>query len=83
VAAERLAAAVRRALEDDRAAYIAALAAGVRALEAVWDLRQRLPREQVPPVQTEAWLDHCRALHAGRYDEATAAAERKLREIAI
>jgi hypothetical protein len=34
----------------------------------------------MPPVQTPAWLDHCRALHAGRYAEAAAAAERKLRE---
>jgi creatinine amidohydrolase len=84
VAGDRLADAVRRALvEDDRAPYIAALSAGLRALEALWDLRQRLPREQVPPVQTDAWLDHCRALHAGRYDEATEAGERKLSEMVV
>jgi hypothetical protein len=81
VAAERLAAAVQRAAEHDRAAYIAALGAGIRALEALWDLRQRIPRDQVPPVQTEPWLDHCRALHEGRYDEAEEAAERKLVEM--
>jgi len=80
-AAGRLAAAVERALAEDRSAYAGALDAGIRALEALWDLRQRLPREQVPPVQTPAWLDHCRALHSGRYAEAREAAERKFAEI--
>jgi creatinine amidohydrolase len=80
-AAERLAVAVGRAAEEGRAAYVDALNAGIRALEALWDLRQRLPRDEVPPVQTDAWLDHCRALHGGRYDDARDAAERKLREI--
>src|SRR5918994_6091827 len=81
VAAARLAAAVERALSEDRSAYAAALDAGIRALEALWELRQRLPRDRVPPVQTAAWLDHCRALHAGRYAEAEEAAARKLAEI--
>jgi creatinine amidohydrolase len=81
VAAARLAAAVERALTEDRSAYAAALDAGIRALEALWELRQRLPRDQVPPVHTPAWLDHCRALHAGRYAEAEEAAARKLAEI--
>jgi creatinine amidohydrolase len=80
-AAARLAAAVERALAEDRSAYADALEAGIRALEALWELRQRLPREQVPPVQTPAWLDHCLALHAGRYAEAEEAAGRKLAEI--
>jgi creatinine amidohydrolase len=81
VAAARLAAAVERALSEDRSAYAAALDAGIRALEALWELRQRLPRDEVPPVQTPAWLDHCRALHAGRYAEAEEAAARKLAEL--
>jgi creatinine amidohydrolase len=81
VAAARLAAGVERALSEDRSAYAAALDAGIRALEALWELRQRLPRDQVPQVQTAAWLDHCRALHAGRYAEAEQAAARKLAEI--
>ena len=81
VAAARLAAAVERALSEDRSAYAAALDAGIRALEALWELRQRLPRDRVPRVQTAAWLDHCRALHAGRYAEAEEAAARKLAEI--
>jgi creatinine amidohydrolase len=80
-AAARLAAAVERALIEDRSAYAAALDAGIGALEALWELRQRLPREQVPPVQTPPWLDHCRALHAGRYAEAEEAAAHKLAEI--
>jgi creatinine amidohydrolase len=79
-AAARLAAAIERALAEDRSPYAAALAAGIRVLEALWDLRQRLP-DQVPPVQTPSWLDHCRALHAGRYAEAEEAAARKLAEI--
>jgi creatinine amidohydrolase len=80
-AAARLAAAVERAFVEDRSAYAAALDAGIGALEALWDLRQSLPREEVPTVQTPAWLDHCRALHAGRYAEAEEAAARKLAEI--
>jgi creatinine amidohydrolase len=80
-AAARLAAAVERALAEDRSAYADALAAGIRALEALWELRQRLPRAQVPAVQTPAWLDHCRALHEGRYADAEEAAARKLAEI--
>jgi creatinine amidohydrolase len=80
-AATRLATAVERALTEDRGQYVDALAAGIRALEALWELRQRVPRREVPPVQTPAWLDHCLALHEGRYAEAKAAAERKLREI--
>jgi creatinine amidohydrolase len=80
-AATKLAEAVERALEDDRASYFAALTAGIEALEALWDLRQRVGRDQAPPVQTEAWLDHCRALHEGRYADATEAAKRKLREM--
>jgi creatinine amidohydrolase len=80
-AATRLAGAVERALAEDRSPYADALAAGIRALEALWEARQRLPRDQVPSVQTPAWLDHCRALHAGRYAEAKEAAARKLTEI--
>jgi creatinine amidohydrolase len=83
VAGERLADAIQRALVEDRTPYSDALAAGIRALEALWELRQRLPREQVPPVQTDAWLDHSRALHAGRYEEASEAAGRKLREMVV
>jgi creatinine amidohydrolase len=80
-AATKLAAAVERALEEDRRPYAVALAAGIEALEALWELRQRVGRDSAPPLQTEAWLDHCRALHAGRYADATDAAKRKLREM--
>jgi creatinine amidohydrolase len=82
-AATRLAAAVDRALEEDRAAYVDALTAGIEALEALWELRLRVGRDEAPPVQTQAWLDHCRALHGGRYGEAKDAAERKLSEMVV
>lgn len=82
-AAARLAAAVERALTHEREAYVEALNAGIEALEALWELRQRVGRDQAPPVQTEAWLDHCRALHEGRYADATAAAERTLRKMVV
>jgi creatinine amidohydrolase len=82
-AARRLAAAVERALDEDRAAYAEALTAGVEALEALWELRQRVARDQAPPVQTQAWLDYCQALHGGRYTEAKDAAGRKLREMVV
>jgi creatinine amidohydrolase len=82
-AATKLAAAVERALTEERAPYAAALAAGIEALEALWELRQRVGRDQAPPVQTEAWLDHCQALHDGRYAEAKDAAERTLRGIEV
>jgi creatinine amidohydrolase len=82
-AATKLAAAVERALPEERAAYVEALKAGIEALEALWELRQRVGRNQAPPVQTDAWLDHCRALHEGRYAEAKEAAERTLRGIEV
>jgi creatinine amidohydrolase len=80
-AATKLAGAVERALREEREPYAAALTAGIEALEALWERRQRVGRDQAPPVQTEAWLDHCRALHEGRYADATDAAKRKLREM--
>lgn len=82
-AATRLAVAVDRALEEDRAPYVDALTAGIKALEALWELRLRVGRDQAPTVQTQAWLDHSRALHGGRYGEAKDAAERKLREMVV
>lgn len=82
-AAARLAAAVERALAEERASYVEALTAGIKTLEALWELRQRVGRDQAPPVQTEPWLDYCRALHEGRYADATDAAERTLREMVV
>jgi creatinine amidohydrolase len=82
-AAARLAAAVERALADERAPYVEALSAGIEALEALSELRRRVGRERAPPVQTEAWLDHCRALHGGRFGDAKDAAGRTLREMEV
>ena len=79
-AAARLAAAVGRALSEgpgDRAAYRAALAAGIDALEAVAELRETRPRDEVPPVQTPAWIGHLEAMLRGQYDHARRHAEAK------
>jgi creatinine amidohydrolase len=73
-AAERVAAAVERALSEPRGPYAEALAAAVEALERLWELRQELPREEVPPVQTPAWLSHLEAFRNGDWPAATAAA---------
>jgi creatinine amidohydrolase len=81
VAAERAAQALDAALAHstaDRVEYAAALRASVSALERLWQLREQLPRELVPPVQTAAWLLHVEALRDGDYERARAAAEQKL-----
>ena len=49
LATERAAAVLARAAEAREA-----LAAGLATLERIWELRQELPREEVPPVQTPA-----------------------------
>ena len=54
-----------------------ALAAGLAALERIWELRQELPREEVPPVQTPAWIRHLEAFREGRWADAIDAAQSK------
>jgi creatinine amidohydrolase len=76
-AARRVAEALDRALEEPREPYAEALAAAVAALERLWQLRQELPRDQVPPVQTPAWIRHLEAFRAGDWTTATAAAHSK------
>jgi hypothetical protein len=50
----------------------------VAALEHLWDLRGRLPREQVSPVATPAWIRHLEAFPTGDWQAAKTAAEEKL-----
>lgn len=50
---------------------------GLQALQHLARLRSSQPKSSVPPVQTPAWIEHVTALHAGRYQEATSAAQRK------
>ena len=64
LAAERAAAVLERALREPARD---ALAAGLAALERIWELRQELPREDVPPVQTPAWIRHLEAFREGRW----------------
>ena len=78
LASERAAAALGRALAEPRGPFAAALGAGLAALERLWKLRQELPREQVPPVATPAWIRHLEAIRDGDWPAATAAAEAKL-----
>ena len=81
LAGVRLGEAIERSLHEVREEYRAALDAGIRALESLWDLRERVGRDHAPPVQTGTWLEHCVALHEGRYEDAKEAALRKRREI--
>lgn len=77
VASTRAAAALERSLVEPRDGCVAATAAGLAALERLWDLRQELPREEVPPVQTPAWIAHVERFREGDWAGAIAAAERK------
>jgi creatinine amidohydrolase len=84
-AAGALAAALRRALAEapeDRERYVAALRAGLAALDRTAALRAELPRDQVSPVLTPAWMEHIEALLDGRYDDAAAHARRKAADLA-
>jgi creatinine amidohydrolase len=74
------AALIERGCGQDRAAnerLLTALQTGLGALEQLAELRAARSKSSVPPVQTQAWLDHVAALHAGDYEAATAAAQRK------
>ena len=77
LASARAAVALERALTEPREPYRTALQAGLEALERLWELRQELPREQVPPVQTPAWIRHLEAFREGDWPAARAAAEEK------
>jgi creatinine amidohydrolase len=78
LASSRAAGAIERALTEPRGPYAGALAAAVAALEALRKLRQELPREQVPPVATPAWISHLERFREGDWPAARAAAEAKL-----
>ncbi len=78
LAAGRAAGVLERALAEPRAPIAAALSSAVRALERIWTLRAELPRDEVPPVQTPAWIRHLEAFRDGDWDSARAAAEEKL-----
>jgi creatinine amidohydrolase len=77
LASTRAAATLDRALTEPREPYRTALQAGLEALERLWELRQELSREQVPPVQTPAWIRHLEAFRDGDWPAARAAAEEK------
>ncbi|HZO50982.1 MAG TPA: creatininase family protein [Gaiellaceae bacterium] len=77
LAAERVAAALDRALTEPREPYAAALASATAALERLYHLRENLGRERIPPVQTPAWLRHLEAFREGDWNRARAAAEAK------
>lgn len=82
---ERSAATARRVLAEigtpKRAAYLAALTAGVEALELTQTLRGRLPKSSVPPIATPDYLDHCAALVAGDYERAETLARAKVESL--
>ncbi len=61
-----------------RAQYIEAVGTGVRALEQLLVARQTLPKSQVPPLATPAYIKFLDALYRGEYVEAQKYAEAKL-----
>ena len=79
-AARRVADALERALGEPREPYARALERATQALERLWHLRQNLPRDRVPSVQTPAWLRHLEAFRAGDWAAAEAAADAKRRD---
>lgn len=77
LAADRVAAALDRALAERREPFAAALESGTAALERLYHLRQNLGRDRVPPVLTTAWLRHLEAFRAGEWERARVFAESK------
>lgn len=80
-AGDAVATSLERALLEsalDRERFVSALEVGLRALESLASMRASRPRSEVPPVVTPAWLEHLRALHSGRYEDAKRHADRKL-----
>lgn len=79
---ERAAAVATRLLRQtsplERALYIEAVAAGVRALEQTARQRRVLPKEKVPPITTPAYRSYCQAIFEGDYARALGHIERKL-----
>lgn len=65
----------------ERAAYVEALAAGVRVLERTLRERGTRPKSLVPSITTPAYLAHCRAIYSGAYALAQSEAERKLDDL--
>ena len=77
LASARAADLLEKVLHEPRAPIAAALTAAVEALEELWRLRAQLPREQVPPVVTPAWISHLERFRDGEWQEAQRAAEAK------
>lgn len=66
----------------DNEKLLTAVDTGLQALHRLAALRAARGKSDAPPVATPAWLEHVRALHAGRYAEAADAAQRKLSDLA-
>ena len=77
LAADRVARALDRALNEPRSAYAAALESAIAALERLFHLRENLGRDRVPPVRTRAWLSHLEAFRDGDWAAARDHAEAK------
>ena len=67
---------------EQRQDYLSALEAGLDVLEATMHQCQLVPKEQVPPVTTPAYLAFCQSLWLGDYPAARQHAARKLRDLA-
>jgi creatinine amidohydrolase len=73
----RAAALLDNALREPRGPIAEALAAAVDALAELWRLRLELPRDQVPPVVTPAWIRHLECFRDGDWKGARQAADAK------
>jgi creatinine amidohydrolase len=81
VLAEHMATMIERSLSEsavDREHYLMAFEMGTRVLEALSEIRKRLPKSEVPATATPNWVAHLEAMIAGDYREARLRAERKL-----
>jgi creatinine amidohydrolase len=82
--AERLTTMIERSLSEsavDREHYLVAFEMGTRVLEALSELRKRLPKSEVPAMATPNWVAHVEAMIAGEYGDARLHAERKLTDL--
>lgn len=80
----RIAELIQRHLQynvEQRQDYLSALQAGLDVLEATMHLRQHVPKEQVPPVTTPAYLAFCQSLWTGDYSAARQHAICKLQDL--
>lgn len=61
--------------------FIEAIAAGVKVLAKLHQMRQTMVKKKVPSVGTPAYLTYCQEIYRGNYREAKTIVERKLEDL--